>query len=311
MLRRRLRTAACATSSIWLPVARASRLTGFLNPTAFFAVLIWSAIAPFSKYALADFPALSFMAFRMSVAAVAVFAYLAIRRQPATIERSDIPSFLLAGIVFFGMSTVLFTEGLAHTTVAHMVIISSTSPLLGAVYRWLAKGDRPDRRSLVAMMIGFAGVIIVVSDASAAEGASVLGDLMGLVSASLWVGMTIYPQPLVKKYGALRSTAWFIAMSLLLIVPLSLPTIGSVIEGPPPSLAWGALLYAAMGTLVGNTLWQSAVQQVGPVRTLVYLYLQPFFSLAIAAIVLGDRLTPVQAVGGVLAIGGVMLVKKR
>jgi drug/metabolite transporter (DMT)-like permease len=53
------------------------------------------------------------------------------------------------------------------------------------------------------------------------------------------------------------------------------------------------------------------VQQVGPVRTLVYLYLQPFFSLVIAAIVLGDRLTPVQAIGGVLAIGGVVLVKKK
>ena len=257
-------------------VARASRLTGFLNPTAFFAVLIWSAIAPFSKYALADFPALSFMAFRMSVASVAVFAYspFAASRRHRTDRCSELPA---GGHRFLRHVDRAVHRGVAHTTVAHMVIISSTSPLLGAVYRWLAKGDRPERRSLVAMMIGFAGVIIVVSDASAADGASVLGDLMGLVSASLWVGMTIYPQPLVKKYGALRSTAWFIAMSLLLIVPLSLPTIGSVIEGPPPSLAWGALLYAAMGTLVGNTLWQSAVQQVGPVRTLVYLYLQPVF----------------------------------
>lgn len=292
-------------------MTRASRLTGFLNPTAFFAVLIWSAIAPFSKYALADFPTLGFMALRMSIAAVVVFAYLAVRRQPVSIERTDLPRFLLAGIVFFGMSTLLFIEGLAHTTVAHMVIISSTSPLLGAVYRWLAKGDRPDHRSMVAMLIGFAGVIIVVSDASAVEGASVLGDLMGLVSAGLWVGMTIYPQPLVKKYGALRSTAWFIATALLLLIPLGLPSFGTVIDNPPPLLAWSALLYASMGTLVGNTLWQAAVQQVGPVRTLVYLYLQPFFSLVIAAIVLGDRLTPVQAVGGVLAIGGVMLVKKR
>jgi drug/metabolite transporter (DMT)-like permease len=292
-------------------VNRASRLTGFLNPTAFFAVLIWSAIAPFSKYALADFPTLSFMAFRMSIAAIAVFAYLAIRRQPVFIDRSDIPRFLLAGIVFFGMSTLLFIEGLAHTTVAHMVIISSTSPLLGAVYRWLVRGDTPDRRSMVAMLIGFAGVIIVVSDASAVEGASVLGDLMGLVSAGLWVGMTIYPQPLVRKYGALRSTAWFIATALIILIPLGLPSLGTVIDQPPPLLAWSALLYASMGTLVGNTLWQAAVQQVGPVRTLVYLYLQPFFSLVIAAIVLGDRLTPVQAIGGVLAIGGVVLVKKK
>jgi drug/metabolite transporter (DMT)-like permease len=96
-----------------------------------------------------------------------------------------------------------------------------------------------------------------------------------------------------------------------LIVPLSIPSLRSLARDVPPSLAWGALLYAAMGTLVGNTLWQSAVQQVGPARTLIYLYLQPFMALLIAAIILGDRLTPMQAVGGLLAIGGVMLVKKR
>jgi len=153
--------------------------------------------------------------------------------------------------------------------------------------------------------------LIVVGDASSAEGASVTGDLMGLASAALWVGMTIYPQPLVRKYGALRSTGWFILASLLLIVPLSLPAWGSVSDDVPPALAWGALLYAAMGTLIGNTLWQSAVQQIGPARTLIYLYLQPFLALLIAAIVLGDRLTPLQAIGGLLAIGGVMLVRKR
>lgn len=273
-------------------------------------MLIWSAIAPFSKYALADFPTLAFMAFRMVIAGVAVFFLLGVTRKPMGIDRADIPKFLVAGTGFFGMSTLLFTGGLSRTTVAHMVILASTSPLIAAVYRWLAHGERPDRRSLVAMLIGFVGVLVVVSDASAAEGASVVGDLMGLAAATLWVGMTIYPQPLVKKYGAMRATGWLVLAAVLLIVPLSIPSLGAVARNTPPPLAWGALLYAAMGTLFGNTLWQQAVQQVGPARTLIYLYLQPFLALLIAAVVLGDRLTPVQAIGGLLAIGGVMLVRK-
>ncbi len=192
-----------------------------------------------------------------------------------------------------------------------MIILASTGPLIGAVWRWLSHRETPDRRSLLAMAIGFGGVLIVVGDASASDGASVAGDLMGLASAALWVGMTVYPQPLVRKYGALRSTGWIILASLLLIVPLSIPSWGTLARNMPSPLAWSALLYAAMGTLVGNTLWQSAVQQIGPARTLIYLYLQPFLALLIAAIVLGDRLTPMQAIGGLLAIGGVMLVRKR
>ena len=282
-----------------------------INPTAFFTVLIWSAIAPFTKYALAEFPPLGFMTFRMSFAAVIVFLVLAVRRSPMRIDRVDIPKFLFIGVFFFGLSTLLFTEGLARTSVAHMIILASTGPLIGAVWRLLAHHERPDGRTLLAMAIGFAGVVIVVGDASASDGASVIGDLMGLASAALWVGMTVYPQPMVRKYGALRFTGWVILASLLLIVPLSLPSWGEMAEDVPSPLAWGALGYAAMGTLVGNTLWQSAVQQIGPARTLIYLYLQPFLALLIAAIVLGDRLTPMQAIGGLLAIGGVMLVRKR
>jgi drug/metabolite transporter (DMT)-like permease len=300
-----------ADSPIVQLTARVSQLAPAINPTAFFAVLIWSGIAPFAKYALADFPTLGFMTFRMSIAGAVIFVYLALRRRPIAIDRSDAPKFLLTGIVFFGLSTLLFTGGLARTTVAHMIIIASTGPLIAAVWRWAAYRDRPDRRSLVAMMVGFVGVLIVVGDASSAQGASVIGDVMGVGSAALWVGMTIYPQPLVKKYGALRSTGWVIVASLLLIVPISLSSLGTVARTMPPPVAWGALLYAAMGTLVGNVLWQSAVQQMGPARTLIYLYLQPFLALLIAAIVLGDRLTPLQAIGGLLAISGVMLVRKR
>ena len=300
-------------SSVEDPMTRQSgirSLASSINPTAFFTVLIWSAIAPFTKYALEDFPPLVFMSLRMSIAAVLVFLLLVVRRRAMGIDRADVPKFLLAGIVLFGLSTVLFTEGLARTTVAHMIIIASTGPLIGAVWRGLAHREMPDRRSLLAMAVGFAGVLIVVSDASATDGASITGDLMGLASATLWVGMTVYPQPLVRKYGPLRSTGWIILTSLLLIVPLSLQSWGAIAEHVPPPLAWSALLYAAVGTLIGNTLWQSAVQQIGPARTLVYLYLQPFLALLIAAIVLGDRMTPLQAVGGVLAIGGVMLVRK-
>lgn len=298
------------TGEVARPRSAARSFADAINPTAFMAVLIWGAIAPFTKYALASITPFPFMALRMSLAAVAVFLVLLIRRQPIGIERRDLPRFVLAGTFLFGISTLLFTSGLSRTTVAHMVILASTGPLIEAVYRAVFQRQWPDRRSLFALLIGFAGVVIVVGDGSAVQGTSILGDLMGLISASLWVGVTIYPQPLVRKYGATRATGWMVALSLPLLIPLSLPELGPLMRNPAPALAWGGLFYSAMGTFVGNSLWQAAVQQVGPARTLIYLYLQPFLALMIAAIVLGDRLTPMQAIGGLLAIGGVMMVKK-
>ena len=292
------------------PAAVAPSLLGLISLPAFFAVLIWSGIAPFGKYALDDFPTLAFVALRALIATVVIFLLLRARRLPIGIDRVDLPRVLIAGIGLLAVSQLFFMGGLDRTSVAHLIILASTSPLIAAVIRWTRRGERPDPRSAVALLLGFAGVLIVVGDAGSTEGTSVLGDLMALGAAATWVGMTVYPQPLVVKYGAVRATGWLMLAAALALVPVSVFSIASTMQTPPPPLAWASLLYTALGMLAGNTLWQKAVQQVGPARTLIYLYLEPFLALLIAAVVLGDRMTLMQAVGGILAIAGVMLVRK-
>jgi drug/metabolite transporter (DMT)-like permease len=161
------------------------------------------------------------------------------------------------------------------------------------------------------LLLGFIGVILVVGGAASTEGTSLAGDLLALAAGATWVGATVYPQPLVQKYGAPRATGWFLLLSSLALLPLGLFWVGDLRLDPPPTLAWVALVYGAVGMLAGNTLWQRAVQEVGPSRTLIYLYLEPFIVLIIAALALDERLTMLQALGGILAMAGVILVQKR
>lgn len=295
-------------SAIRVPAAAA--VTGFFSLTAFAAILVWSGVAPFGKYALDDFPTLAYVALRPVMAALAIFALLSLRGRPTKVQRSDWQRFVIAGALCIGVSQLLFIGGLARTSVAHLIILASTSPLMAAMFRWVFRGHRPDRVSALGMLVGFLGVMVVVSDAGGGEGTSVSGDLMALGAAAAWVGATVLPQPLVTSYGALRATAWLMVAASALVVPIGALAIVETFQHPPPTLAWASLLYTALALLIGNTLWQRAVQQVGPARTLVYLYLEPVLALAIAALVLGERLTVTQAVGGVLALLGVMLVRK-
>ncbi len=266
---------------------RFAQLSTLISFTALAAVLVWSGVAPFGKYALDDFPTLAYVAIRPVIAAVTVFGLLAARGEPVRVDPQDWKRIVVAGAFCIGLSQLLFIGGLARTSVAHLIILASTSPLIAAVYRWARYGYRPNQRAGLGMALGFLGVIIVVGDAGGSEGTSVVGDLMGLGAAAAWVGATVLPQPLVDRYGAPRATGWLLVAAAVLVGPLGSPALIETAQHPPPGLAWASLLYTAMALRLGNTLWQRAVQQVGPGRTLVYLYLEPVLALIIAAIVLG------------------------
>ena len=278
---------------------------------ALLAVLFWSGVSPFAKYALDEMPALAYTALRPLIAVVLLFAVLLVRRDAIGMERGDLRRMALAGTFGMGLSQLCFIGGLARTSVAHAVILISCSPLLVAGYRWLIRRQRLDPRSVAGVLGGFAGVILLVSGAGGEGGASLIGDLLCLGAAITWIGATVWPQPLVAKYGTLRSSAWLLATSIPITLSISLGAIAETFADPPSALAWASVFYGAIfGVLLANTLWQHAVHTSGAARTLVYLYLEPVGALLLAALFLGERLSAVQAVGGVLALAGVALVRR-
>ena len=290
---------------------RTARIGAAISLPALGAILFWSGVSPFGKYAMDEMPAMVYIALRPVLAAALVFGVMTLLRKPMRIDRADLPRFVIAGVCLIGVSQLLFMGGLSLTSVSHLIILSSMSPLMGALYRWYRTREMPDRRSALALAVGFLGVILVVGDAGSSEGTSLTGDLLAIGAGATWVGATVYPQPLVQKYGAPRATGWFLLLSSLALLPIGLFWLGDVRVDPPPALVWVALVYGAVGMLAGNTLWQRAVQEVGPSRTLIYLYLEPFIVLVIAALALDERLTMLQALGGILAMAGVILVRKR
>ncbi|MGI8475204.1 MAG: DMT family transporter [Thermomicrobiales bacterium] len=284
---------------------------GFLNWPAFFAIVVWSGMSPLAKFALREFPSLAYTAYRPLIATALLFALLVVKRSPIAIEPGDRLRLLLAGTAGMGLSQLFYIGGLARTSVSHNVILISSSPLLAAGFHWIVRRRRPDRRTGLGVVGGFVGVVLLVVGAGSSGDASPLGDLLSLGAAVTWMGASIWPAPLLPKYGTIRTTAWLLAGSMLVSIPVALPQMAATIRTPPSPAAWGSLLYSVLfGILIGNTLWQRAIRELGPSRTFIYLYLEPVGALALAALFLGERLSLLQAAGGLLALAGVALVKK-
>lgn len=290
---------------------RLARVGGWINLPALAAVLVWSGVYPFSKYALHQFPLLAYVALRPLLAASLTFAFLGLRGHSPRIAPADRPRLALAALSGMVTFQVFLMLGLKHTSASHSALLNTASPLIGAGLLLALGRYRPDPRSALGLVVGFAGVAILLLGASGPGGATVYGDLLTLVSAVGWVIVSTVPRPLVGKYGAAPVTAWMIVTAAAVTLPFGLTTVGQMRADPPSLLAVGALLYSAgLGMFMANVLWQRAVHHLGSTQTMAYLYLQPFLSLLLAALLLGERLTLVQALGGVIALVGVGLVRR-
>jgi drug/metabolite transporter (DMT)-like permease len=89
-----------------------------------------------------------------------------------------------AGIVsgvFFGASTISFVMSIRLTTAANTLVIVAATPLFAAIFTRVFLSERVPRRTWIAVMAGFSGIIVIFSG-SLSTG-NVLGDLLALVTA--------------------------------------------------------------------------------------------------------------------------------
>ena len=291
--------------------SRAGSWGGLLSWPALGAVVAWGTMAPIAKVVFDEFPAEAYLGLRALIASSAAFLLLALRRQGVRISRASWRRLVVAGVLGYGVAQIGFVGGLDRTSVSHLSILVSTSPLLGAIIIPLVGRHLPRRDALTGVVVGFAGVTLLVGGGGG-DGATLTGDALVLLSALAWIGATVWPVPLLARYGVQTTNAWLLLTSFLTVIPLTAPAVVDVVTEPPPLVAWAALLYGALvGVLVGNGLWQRAVHEIGADNALVYQYLTPVLSLALAIAFLGERPTLVQLVGSVLALAGVWIVRRR
>jgi drug/metabolite transporter (DMT)-like permease len=65
-----------------------------------------------------------------------------------------------------------------------------------------------------------------------------------------------------------------------------------------------------MAVAVAYVVWYTSVQRVGSARTAIYSSLTPVVAVMVAWIALGDRMTPLQIMGAVVVLAGVLLTRR-
>ncbi len=279
---------------------------------ALFAVLFWGGSPVGTKVAVAEFPPLGMSALRTLIAGpigVALALALGIAVPPAWRERRLLALCGFCGFIGF---PVLFTYGVARTSAIHAAMILAMLPVFtGAIANALDR-RRPGPAWWAGCAIAIAGEALLLAGRDPGGQASWQGD--SLVVASAIVASTGYVTGARLQqagYPSQGTTYWGLALAGLAFLPFTPWLLGGIAWAGISAAAWAGVIYLALGvSMLGYVIWYWALARGGIARIGVLQFLQPVSGLVLAALLLGEPLSPTVLLAAAVILVGVFIATR-
>jgi drug/metabolite transporter (DMT)-like permease len=305
------RVTSATDSSVSLPSAAVRRLSA-AEVGLVITIVIWSINFTLTKYVLDHgFQPLAYSAVRFTTAALLFCAITFALERSLRMRRHDLLFLFGAAVVGIWLNQLGFVYSLQYTTASTAALVFGTLPIFTMLIARLTGVERLSKRFVAAAGVSFLGVALVALGAHGEVAGSPKGILLALLGSATWAVYSVAIAPLMRSYSPFRISALGLLMGAALILPTAAPQLATQDWDLEP-LVWGILVVSIIGPLViTNVLWFTAIDRVGPSRASLYANLQPFLGALFALLILNERMTALQAVGGLAIAAGIALSRRR
>ncbi len=275
---------------------------------------LWGLNAVITKNALGDTPdsfrEFVFNGLRIPMASLLLFLAVKASGRKIGIRRRDLP--FVAGVSFAGMFLFMmcFIMGISMTSASNVGVINATTPLFILLVSILTGIERPTRRTVLGIFIGFTGMLAL----TVREGRFEVnpGDLLILGSCLCWAVYTVYGKRVLRHYSPMLATAWIYLLTSFFQFPFVLMQVPEQSWSAVSVQNWMYLGVSCVGSLfLANTLYYFSVERIGPARVGVYTNLTPVFTISLAALLRGEQITSGQLIGLAVIISGITVSNYR
>ena len=277
-------------------------------------VLIWAANQTIGKLAMREISPQIYTTLRFLLAAPLMLLVLKWREGKVAFDRVLLPHLILIGFIGVSFYQTIFIAALKYTSVTNLALMMGISPLF-TVLLGAATGQEKLRSGIIGgCLVAFGGLVMVLRFGpiqSGAATATLLGDGLALAASFLWGLYPVIVMPLLKKHSGLWVTAWSSVPGTIILLFFSGSELLSLPWQAISSMAWFAVMFAAIPVTVFSLLiWYWGVERLGANQVMVYMYLVPPASIAIAYFAIGEQVGFWQLVGGAVAMIGLFWVKR-
>jgi drug/metabolite transporter (DMT)-like permease len=274
-------------------------------------VLLWALNITVTRYVLTHgLHPLAYAVLRYGAAAAIFVGLTLVLEGSFRVDRLAAPLVAGAAALLF-LNQLGFVYSLDRTTASTVGLILGATPIFAALIGLAFGLERLGGRFWVGTVVSFGGVALVATGGGGELSGDMWGNLLAVVTAATWAAYSVVIAPLMARYSPFRVSALVLCGTWVGLALVGAPQTA----GQDLSLGWAVwalFAFAVLGPLVTtNVLWFRSLHRIGAARATLAANLQPFVAVVFAVILLGETMTWVQVVGGVLIALGIVLARRR
>ncbi len=276
--------------------------------------LMWGMSFAFNQLSLESFTPLQITAGRMGLGGLTLLTILLVTKNAPRPNRTELRHLIILGV--FGLALPFTLISFAQTQITSILagLLNAATPLFaGIIITLLIPAERPDRTQAVGLVVGFAGIAVLIGVWGAFdEGFATPAGIAAMIGASLCYGFATSFSRLKLSASSLSgsqlSSVQLLAgagMALLLLPIDPVPDRGGITWSATAAL----LVLGVLGTGVAMVLMWHVIRQAGSTIAATVTYAIPVVSTTIGVTLLAERLEWNEIVGGLIVIFGVVLTQ--
>ena len=272
-------------------------------------VFIWGTTFISTKLLLQDFSPIEILFFRTALAIIALSII-----QPFGIKNTNLKkelAFAFSGLCGVTLYFLLENIALTYTQASNVSVILSVAPMFTAlVSHFFLKQEKLGFHFFIGFFAAILGIFIMSYSGSNQLQLNPRGDILAILAAFVWGFYSVCTKKISTfGYSTVVTTRRIFMYGLLFMIPamIKMNFTWNLSRFKDP-LHLGNILYLGLlASAACFVTWNYALKILGAIKTSVYIYLAPVVTIIFSVIILKEKITPLAALGSILAVLGLFI----
>lgn len=275
---------------------------------ALLTIFIWGTTFISTKILLKDFQPIEILFIRFLLGFL--FLYLIYPKSMGKTTVKQNLTFALAGLT--GVTLYFYIENIAltYSSASNIGVIVTVSPFFTALLMRIFAKEKLSQRFFLGFFLSLLGVCFISFNGQQQFHFNPLGDFLGVLAAFLWSCYSVLTREVSAfSFHVIQSTRRIFFYGLLFMEPILFfsefhLTLTRVLS---PTNFFNLLFLGLGASAICFVTWGLAIQELGTVKTSMYIYLVPVITVLTSLLILAESLTALSFVGICLSLLGLFL----